>query len=55
MAAADGWPPPRFGGVQNPAYRLPRPPPDLRIHGVTSIRVSDHIDEGQERRELVRR
>ena len=41
MAVPGGWPPARFGGLQNPAYRLPRPPPDLRIHGVTSMRVSD--------------
>jgi hypothetical protein len=30
MAVPDGWPPARFGGSQNPAYKLPRPPPDLR-------------------------
>ena len=41
MAVPDGWPPARFGGLQNPAYRLPRPPSVLRIPGVTSIPVSD--------------
>jgi hypothetical protein len=33
MAALDGWPPARVrAGAQNPAYRLARPPPDLRAN-----------------------